>query len=204
MARILVFTIIVGMTQFAAAQMEITEWMYSGDDGEFIEFTNVGASAIDMTGWSFDDDSLAPGAVDLSAFGVVEPGESVILTEALASDFASAWGLIDVSIIGELSANLGRGDQINLFDASNSLVDQLTYGDEDYPGTPRTKDASCNIPAAGYAAVLAQTDWTLATVGDAFGSWESAGGDIASPGVVPEPVTLLLLLVGGLTIVRRR
>ena len=48
-----------------AATIQITEWMYQGaaEKGEFIEFTNMGASAIDMTGWSFDDDSRNAGTV---------------------------------------------------------------------------------------------------------------------------------------------
>lgn len=58
----------------AFGDMVISEWMYSGTDGEYIEFTNNGSESVDMTGWSYDDDSQTPGTVDLSAFGVVEPG----------------------------------------------------------------------------------------------------------------------------------
>ena len=47
----------------ADAAIRITEWMYSGDDGEFIEFTNTGAAAVDLTGWSFSDSARTPGAV---------------------------------------------------------------------------------------------------------------------------------------------
>ena len=41
--------------------MRITEFMYSGTNGEFVEFTNVGNAALDLSGWSFDDDSRTPG-----------------------------------------------------------------------------------------------------------------------------------------------
>lgn len=34
----------------ALAQVQITEWMYSGNSGEYIEFTNLGASAVDFAG----------------------------------------------------------------------------------------------------------------------------------------------------------
>ena len=64
----------------ASAQMRITEWSYQGANGEFVEFTNVGATPIDMTGWSFDDDSRTPGSQSLSTFGTVNPGVSVVLT----------------------------------------------------------------------------------------------------------------------------
>lgn len=79
----------------ASAQIYITEWMYNGngETGEYIEFTNLGDTAIDMSGWSFDDDSRNAGTVSLSAFGLVNPGESVILTEADAAAFRSVWNL---------------------------------------------------------------------------------------------------------------
>lgn len=195
-------SIVVSLVQAASADMVISEWMYSGTDGEFVEFTNVGLDSVDMTGWSFDDDSQVPGTVDLSAFGVVDPGESVILTEVAATGFATAWGITGVDVIGDNTANLGRNDQINLYDATSTLIDQLSYGDETYPGTPRARDASCNIPATDYGYTVAQTDWVIATVEDSFGSWISSGGDTASPGRVPEPAALVLVLVGGLMIGR--
>ena len=182
MRHLIAIGVVMSLTIAASGDIVISEWMYSGTNGEFIEFTNTGPASVDMSGWSFDDSSQIPGTVDLSAFGVVNPGESVILTEAVAADFATAWGLTGVDIIGELAANLGRDDQINLYDAGDTLIDQLAFGDETYPGTPRTQNASCNVPDTDYGDTVAQTDWTLATVGDSFGSWMSAGGDIASPG----------------------
>ncbi|MGA9335934.1 MAG: lamin tail domain-containing protein, partial [Rudaea sp.] len=92
---------------FAAAQMRITEFMYSGSDGEFVEFTNVGDSTQDMAGWSFDDDGETPGSVDLGGFGTLQPGESAILTEASEQSFRSAWNLCAAQkIIGGNSHNL--------------------------------------------------------------------------------------------------
>ena len=157
MTHNLALGLLLTIAPLAQGQIVITEWMYAGANGEFIEFTNVGNDAVDMTGWSCDDSSQLPGTVDLSAFGVVAPGESVVLTEAPAADFATAWGLSGVGIIGDLSTNLGRNDQINLYDAGSALVDQLSFGDEDYPGTPRAKDASCNIPNTDYGYTVAQT-----------------------------------------------
>src|SRR6266576_537593 len=101
----------------AKAQMRITEYMYSGANGEFVEFTNVGATAIDMTGWSFDDATRHVGVHSLSAFGIVQPGESVIVTETTpVSAFRSAWNLCATIKItgGYANDNLGRADEINL------------------------------------------------------------------------------------------
>ena len=204
MRRVLAIAMVLVFTSAVQADMVISEWMYSGGDGEFIEFTNTGPNAVDMTGWSYDDDSQVAGTVDLSAYGVVEPGASVILTEVVAADFMIAWGLSGVAVIGENSANIGRGDTINLFDAGGNLVDQLAYGDQVYPGTVRTQYVSCNIPASDYGYTVVQESWVLAYVGDEYGSWMSFGGDIGSPGIIPEPAALALLLTGGLLAIRRR
>ncbi len=110
----------------STAQMRITEFMYDGGAGEFIEFTNIGSTSINMSGWSFDDDSDNPGTVSLSDFGIVQPGESVILTESTASTFRTAWSLCNnIKIIGSNGTNLGRSDIIYLYDGSGNMIDQL-------------------------------------------------------------------------------
>lgn len=167
------------------AQIRITEWMYSGGNGEFMEFTNVGNTPINMSGWSQDDNNRTPGVHNLSAFGMVQPGESVILTETSAAAFRSAWGLCaGIKIIGGYTNdNLGRSDEINLYDASNTLVDRLTYNDQG-SGTvkgPRTDTKSAWVPAAALGANNASL-WTLSTVGGSESGFTSAAGDIGSPG----------------------
>ncbi len=192
----------------AHANVEITEWAYSGAEGEFIEFTNLGAAPVDFANWVYDDESrlstAAAGGFDLSGFGVVQAGESVVLTEGNASAFRAAWGLgAGVKVVGGFTNNLGRNDEINLFDASGTLVDRLRYGDSSYaPGTIRTQNVSGN--PGTLADLLPSTvspGWVLSAVGDSFGSVMSAGGDIGNPGVfalspVPETGTLALWLAG--------
>lgn len=73
--KILLAALLAAGTASAHAQVRITEWMYSGNPGEYVEFTNLGPAAVDFTGWSFDDDSRTPGVFSLSGFGVVQPGE---------------------------------------------------------------------------------------------------------------------------------
>ena len=53
-------------------QVVITEWMYNPHStpappglSEFVEVTNVGGEPVDMTGYSFDDSSEAPGSFHL-------------------------------------------------------------------------------------------------------------------------------------------
>ncbi len=162
--------------------MRVTEYMYQGADGEFVEFTNVGDQPADLSGWSFDDDSRVPGSFPLDAFGTVQPGESVILTEAGAAAFRAAWGLCDgQKVIGDLNQNLGRNDEINLYDATNAQVDRLSYGDQNFPGSIRTQARSGWVSAAGLG-VNNALEWTLSVLADGEASVASAGADLASPG----------------------
>ncbi|AUT04546.1 endonuclease [Nostoc sp. CENA543] len=163
--------------------IQITEYMYAGANGEFIEFTNLGTTAVNFTGWSFDDSNRQPGTVDLSAFGIVQPGESVILTEADATAFRTAWGLsAAVKVIGGLTQNLARADEINLYDNNGQLIDRLTYGDQNFPGTIRTQNISGWTDVSNLDAVNINTDWLFSAVGDAQNSRTSTGGDIGNPG----------------------
>lgn len=200
MSRSLAMVAALSLATPAFANVQITEWMYNGS--EFIEFTNLGSTSVDFTGWSFDDDSRTAGTVSLSAFGLVAAGESVILAEALAADFRLTWGLgAGVNVIGGNTTNLGRNDEINLFDASGALVDRLTYGDQNLPGSIRTQYDSGNPASLAALADATSVNWVLSAPGDRFGSRLSADGTlVANPGAfaaaVPEPTSVALLLAG--------
>jgi predicted extracellular nuclease len=104
---LLAAVILLTATHASASGVFITEWMYSGTDGEFIEFTNLSGSAVDFTGWSYSDNAQVPGAVPLSSFGFVAAGESVIITEADAAAFRTAWGLAaTVQVLGNNTVNI--------------------------------------------------------------------------------------------------
>ncbi|HPF38868.1 MAG TPA: lamin tail domain-containing protein [Phycisphaerae bacterium] len=165
-------------------QIRITEWMYSpsGAGAEFVEFTNVGATPVDMTGWSYDDNSRLPNEFDLSGFGVVMPGESFVISENAPATFAADWSLpVTVKVQGPYPNNLGRSDEINLYDANDQLVDRLTYGDESIPGSIRTQGAS-GWPCAEAVGQNDVIRWSLSTVADVQNSYTSGTGDIGNPG----------------------
>lgn len=187
------------------AQIRITEWMYGGANGEFIELTNVDDSPIDMTGWSYDDNSRTLGVFNLSGFGLVAAGQSVILTEADAADFRLAWELdAAVKILGGYTNSLGRDDEINIFDALGQLVDRLTYNDEVAGGGPRTNNVSGNIPFAALGANNPAAA-ILSINGDIYGSW-AGGTDVGNPGAypIPEPATIAVFGLGMISMLRRR
>jgi predicted extracellular nuclease len=191
----------------AEAQIRITEWMYT-DTPEFVEFTNVGTLPVDMTGWSFDDDSRLAGTVDLSAFGTVLPGESVLLVEGPAATFRTSWSLDPlVDIIGDNATNLSRGDEINLYDNSSTLVDRLTYGDQVFIGSIRTNDVSGNPMSPAALGINDVYQWQLSFVGDTYGSYANASSQIGNPGsyvAIPEPGSLVMLALGATIIGLRR
>jgi len=170
--------------------IRITEYMYAGSTnigGEFIEFTNLSAEPVDMAGWSFDDDAREPGAFDLSGFGVVMPGESVVLTEDDPEDFRSDWGLgLEVKIIGhlgdEFGNNIGRNDELNLYNQFGDLVDRLTYGDQAFPSSVRTRWFSGNPVSLAAVGANDAFGWVLSVEGDIYGSIVSAAGDVGNPG----------------------
>lgn len=209
-------TLLLATSGPAVAQtgVRITEWMYNPvtSAGEFFELTNFGPTAIDLTGWVYDDDSrlstvdpLLPtggstGGATLSALGLLAPGESAIVTEANAATFRSQWGLAaSIKVLGGITNNLGRVDEINVFDAGGALVARLTYGDTTQPGTVRTLGISGNPGTNSVLTGTTAAGWVLSSSGDAFGSFASTAGDLGNPGIyapIPEPAEVALMLAG--------
>ena len=200
------FAAIASAAHAAPSGIKITEWMYnaSASIGEYVELTNFGPAAVDFTGWSYDDEGRVPGAEDLSVLGIVNPGESVILTEADPDAFRTEWNLAgSVKIKGGITNNIGRNDELNIFDAGGNLVDRLRYGDSSYvPGSIRTAGVSGQPKTEAAIGVNDAMQWKLSAVGDSEASFASVGGDIGSPGhtafaaAVPEPSTYAMLGAG--------
>lgn len=197
----------------ASAAVLITEWMYNplgATNAEYFELTNVGAAPVDLAGWSFDDSSRAPGSFSLSGLGVLAAGESAVVTEAAAAVFRTEWNLAgSVKVLGRNSQNLQRADEINLYDAANALVDRLTYDDEGSGNAdgPRTQGVSGNPPSLAVLGTNNPSLWVLSVVGDGYGSYASASGDVGNPGrlsLIPEPAAGMLAALGLALVARRR
>jgi predicted extracellular nuclease len=177
-----------------AGLIRITEYMYNGTPGEYVELTNVGNAPVDMTGWSYDDNTRTAGSFSLSGFGIVQPGESVVFTEANATVFRTAWYLpASVKVVGGSDQGLGRSDEINIYNAAGTLVDRLTYNDQGIAGSVRTADISgwterANLglnPAASYK---------LSTIGDVQNSYLATTGNLGNPGGYFTPLNRVLIV----------
>lgn len=91
-----------------------------------------------------------------------------------------------MKVVGNNAANLGRADEINLFDANGTLVDRLTCGDQSFAGTVRAHNRSGTpLSLADLAPHAVTTGWVLATAGDAFGytprRWVTSATPAPSP-----------------------
>jgi hypothetical protein len=188
----------------ASAAVYITEWQYNGS--EYIEFTNMSKFPVDMTNWSFDDDSRNPGTVDFTPFGVIGAGQSFILAEAEEAAFRLEWGLPEsVKVIGGNQTNFGSNDEINLYFPTDALADRLNYGHAaaDTPGSIQTLNISGNPITVAALGANDVYQWELGSLGDRHGTYMALSGVLGNPGyyvdAVPEPASLGLLLAACVT-----
>lgn len=186
--------------------IRITEFMYKneGSPAEFVQFTNLGTTAVNMATFSEDDATGTPGVHALAGLGILQPGQTGVLAETTAAAFDAAWNLPASTPFVEEDGtdNLAKADTIYLFDnvsGTEKIVDMLTYGTTG----PKT-DGVAAVP--GSASVIGTNNsagWVALTAGS-NGAYKSNGGsgDIGSPGYsafaspVPLPGAAWLLLSG--------
>jgi hypothetical protein len=170
---------------------------------DWFELTNLGPNSIDITGWRMDDNSASfANSVPLAGVSIINPGQSIpfIETGDLATNgpiFTNAWfggnvpvGFTVASYNGTQVGLSSGGDQVNIYDASGTLITTVTFG------------AATTAVTFDNAAGLTGTITTLSQVGfnGAFTSFQ--GSEIGSPGfianaAVPEPSTIMLLIALG-------
>lgn len=113
-------------------------------NGDWWELTNTGASAVDLTGYQWDD-TPEPDNPTVSYFPgvVINAGESIIILQEELLNVASwraAWGLTAATRVldrdqfaamgGEAFSGLSgpNGDEINLYDQNGELVAHVSFG----------------------------------------------------------------------------
>ena len=218
----------------ASAQLVVTEINSSSDaTDDWFELTNIGSSAIDMTGYGFDDfpenvDNVAA-ILDATGAGIlVQPGESVVVLEfdtelgttaaEQIGDFRSCWGGLDGIQIGfHTGSGLGRDDGVSIFDAASNLVAQEIYFDPSID-PPLDQHAGESVGARDIDSAIwdPTTSPSIDTpAGNVFiepilgenGVIAACDTGLGSPGAVvgvPEPSSILLIMMAVLGITAYR
>lgn len=188
----------------ATAQVRITEvapWS-SGNSAvgaDWFELTNLGSSAVDITGWRVDDSSASFGtSLTLNGVTSIGAGQSVIFMEGTgaANDlFRSNWfgsatyaGVVIGNYSGSGIGLSTGGDAVNIFNAAGALQASVTFGASDAASPFQTFDNSSGLNNVTLS--------VLSTAGTNGAFVIASGLEIGSPSLVPEPETYAMLLAG--------
>ena len=196
----------------AQAQVRITEvspWSSSAGNSpyaaDWFELTNTGSTTVNLAGWSMDDDSAVAGIAPLSGVASLGAGQSAVFIDtAVAGDaakiasFKATWFGTNVPtniLIGTYTGTgVGLstgGDQVNVFDNSNTLQAKVIFGAVTNAKGP-TLDNAAGLNGVTISTLsIVGTNGAFSAVNDPL--------EIGSPGsiaAVPEPETYAMLLAG--------
>jgi len=216
----------------ATGGVAITEMMSkSGTTEDWFEITNFGDSAVDISGWSYDDESAEiADAIAISGATSIAAGESLIVLQldnegadaaTQVADFRAFWGGlsgVNIAWLDNDPAGLGKGDGITIFDSGNNVVLQQFYGDGDATDPmDLIDDEHAGVWAGGEewdSANLTPAGWVGGASFDGqYGIFASASvngegfleyGSLGYAEKVPAPGAAALLGLGGLAASRRR
>ena len=168
-------------TGVAAVKLSISEIMAGSNstayNADWFEIHNYGDSAVDLSGYSWDDESEIAGTSTFPAV-TVQPGEAIVVLDDVAANkdaFLAEWKLYagSVTIVandeltGSFPSLSQNGDAVFLYDANGAEMASGVY----------------SAATAGFAV---EFDTTGAFLGDAVdgtnGAYTSLEGDVGSPG----------------------
>jgi Lamin Tail Domain len=183
---------------------------------DWFELTNVSSSAVSLSGWSMIDshsttitgsDPGAPLTIEGGSSSIA-PGQSVIFFESSSSTLPTGLpATFNMAWLGTSTSNLlfgvyddggsyglsDKGDSVNIFNASGTLEASVAF-----PKVSTTSGATDTFEVVNGVP-------TASAVGKDGAFLSSNGAEIGSPGVVPLPPSVWLLLSGiGLLAVSKR
>jgi len=183
---------------------------------DYFEITNYGAVAVNLEGFTWDDDSRSFATGQAWAFPAgtsIAAGESVVITSADPAAFRAWWGLDEtVQVLQTVgSPGLGQGDGIAFFDHNGRELFYVTYAAGGFvrPDGSLAIGGHAGVSGGGIdsdalvwdvsSGVLAPR-YVAAEVG-VLGAFQAAtGSDVGSPGSgaldIPQQYTLQLLHFG--------
>jgi hypothetical protein len=194
----------------ARADLMITEVMSSSShtntvaNGDWWELYNSGASDIDLTGYSWDDNTATAGSADFNSVTILAGSFLIVCQETVGAEQAwrDVWGIAASVPVVNLGGNefqnfSSAGDEIHLYSPALVELASVIFG-------AATSGQSFEWDSAGNSLGL-----SVAGENGAFQATLSGGGgpDIASPGTgqsIPEPATLLLFGLGSLVLTAGR
>ena len=126
------FALLAPCLQSALIITEIQSSQASTGKNDFWELTNIGAEAVNLGGWKWDDDSRNPAdaaAVTIPAGTTIAPGESIVFTGLSAATFRTWWAIAStVQVVSTGAApGLGSSDAVALFDSGGTERAYLSY-----------------------------------------------------------------------------
>ena len=119
----------------------ITEVNSNASPADFFELYNFGTTAIDLTGWKWDDDSANPAdAAAVSLSGILQPGARLVVVAGNdVAAFRTAWGLNDtVPVLATGGPGLGGGDAVVVFDQNGFVAAGVNFKSTNVTATDGT------------------------------------------------------------------
>jgi hypothetical protein len=198
----------------AQSLLRITEAMSnSSGTPDWFEITNFGNSAKSLSGWKMDDNSFnISNSVNLAGVDSIGAGESVVFIEDSGGgnvlNFRNFWGGlagIQVGYYGGSQVGLSsNGDSVVIFDGTTE-INRVSFGAATTGFSFNFGYDASGVLSTPAHALSATGMFGVTTVTSTYGTGTTAFSNTGSPGVVPEPssATLILLGLSGLLALRR-